>query len=270
MDLGISGKVAIVTGATANIGRAIALDLAKEGASVVVVGRDETAGDRLASELLDNGASGAVFVAADLLEKDAPSKIVAAAQTLGSIEILVNNVGGNVAGGHFANSDPDNWEGDLDITLKTTLRMTRAVLPLMIANGTGRIVNLGSTAGLVGDYNLPVYSTAKAAVHGFTKILAKEVGQSGITVNCVAPYATIPTDPAALSTGSRFNPERKFFDQLFEGASEEDAAKRPRITVLQKPFAAPEDVSGLVVFLASERSSFITGQVYPVDGGALL
>jgi NAD(P)-dependent dehydrogenase (short-subunit alcohol dehydrogenase family) len=270
MDLGLTGRVAIVTGATANIGRAIALDLASEGAILVAIGRDEAAGARLVELAQKRGASDAVFVQADMLDHAAPARIVAAAQTLGPISVLVNNVGGNAAAGHFAQSDPDGWEADLDISLKTTLRMTRAVLPGMIENKAGRIVNLGSTAGIVGDYNLPLYSTAKAAVHGFTKILAKEVGQHGITVNCVAPYATMSHDPEAFSAGSRFNPERGFFQELFAGSTPEDAAKRPRKTVLSAPMAQPEDVSGLVVFLASARAGFITGQVYPVDGGSLL
>ncbi len=270
MELGLSGKVASVTGATANIGRAIALDLAKEGGAVVAVGRDAEAGGRLVDAMRDAGAHRAIFHQADLLDTATPAQILAAAETLGPVHVLINNVGGNAAAGHFAESDPDLWEADLELTLKTTLRMTRAVLPGMIARKSGRIVNIGSTAGLVGDYNLPIYSTAKAAVHGFTKILAKEVGQHGITVNCVAPYATIPIDPAAMSAGSRFNPERQFFQQLFADSSPEDATKRSRKTVVTKPFAAPEDISGLVVFLASDRASFITGQVYPVDGGSLL
>ncbi len=270
MDLGLSGKVAIVTGATANIGRAIALDLATEGAKLVAVGRDEAAGAKLIELAKERGATDAIFVKADLLDIQAPAKILAAAEALGPVEVLVNNVGGNAAAGHFAQSDPDTWEADLDISLKTTLRMTRAVVPGMIERQSGRIVNIGSTAGIVGDYTLSLYSTAKAAVHGFTKILAKEVGQYGVTVNCVAPYATMARDPAAFSAGSRFNPERGFFQELFAGSTPEDAAKRSRKTVVPAPMAQPEDVSGLVVFLASSRAGFITGQVYPVDGGSLL
>jgi 2-hydroxycyclohexanecarboxyl-CoA dehydrogenase len=270
MDLGLSGKVGIVTGATANIGRAVALELAAESARVVAVGRDEVAGAALVALAKERGAVDAIFIAADMLDPDSPGRILDAAAALGPVEILINNVGGNAAAGHFAKSDPETWEADLDITLKTTLRMTRAVLPVMIERKVGRIVNIGSTAGIVGDYNLPLYSTAKAAVHGFTKILAKEVGQHGITVNCVAPYATMARDPAAFSAGSRFNPDRKFFQTLFAEATPEDAAKRPRKTVLPAPMAVPEDISGLVVFLASARASFITGQVYAVDGGSLL
>jgi NAD(P)-dependent dehydrogenase (short-subunit alcohol dehydrogenase family) len=184
--------------------------------------------------------------------------------------VLVNNVGGNVGTGFFVDSDPDTWQGDLDITLMTTLRMTHAALPGMIARKAGRIVNIGSTAGLVGDYMLPVYSAAKAAVHGFTRVLAKEVGQHGITVNCVAPYGTLADDPAAFSKGSRFNPDGGFFTTAFRDVAPEDAAKRARKGPLRRQLAKPEEVAAATVYFASERAAFVTGQVFAVDGGTLL
>src|SRR6202034_1487043 len=112
-----------------------------------------------------------------------------------------------------------------DITLMTLLRMTRAALPQMIARKAGRIVNIGSTAGTVGDYMLAVYSAAKGAVHAFTRVLAKEVGQYGITVNCIAPYATLPDDPAVFSSGSRFHPEHGFFTRAFANVAPGELAK---------------------------------------------
>jgi NAD(P)-dependent dehydrogenase (short-subunit alcohol dehydrogenase family) len=270
MDFGLSGKVVIVTGATANIGRAIALDFGGEGAKLVAVGRDETAGERVIAEAMKRGAGAAIFVRADMLDPAAPKKILEAAEALGPVEILVNNVGGNVGAGFFVDSTPDSWQGDIDITLLTTLRMTHAVLPGMIARKYGRIINLGSTAGLVGDYMLPVYSAAKAAVHGFTRVLAKEIGEHNITVNCVAPYGTMSDDPAAYSSGSRFNPETGFLVHAFKGAAPEQAAKRARKGPLNRFLAKPEEVSAAVLYLASNRADFVTGQVMPVDGGTLL
>lgn len=264
MQLALAAKTVIVTGATANIGRAIALAFADEGATVVAVGRDAEAGARI--EALGKGAI--TFFAADLLDPASPARIVAAAEQIGPVEILVNNVGGNVGAGFFAESDPESWAGDIDLNLGTVLRMTHAVLPGMIDRKEGAIVNIGSTAGLVGDYMLPVYSAAKAAVHGFTKVLAKEVGQHGIRVNAVAPYGTVSSDPAAFSAGSRFR--NGFFKTAFDGASPEDMAKRSRQTLVRRPVAMPEEVASLVVWLASGQAGFVTGQIYPVDGGSLL
>lgn len=270
MELGLDGKVAIVTGATANIGRAVALRLASEGAKVVAVGRDREAGERVVAACRALGAEDAVFVAADLTDPATPVQILRAAVALGPPAVLVNNVGGNVGAGLFAESDPATWAADIDLNLGTVLRMTHAVLPGMIERRSGAIVNIGSTAGLVGDYMLPVYSAAKAAVHGFTKVLAKEVGQHGVRVNCVAPYGTVSSDPDAFSSGSRFNPGNAFFAKAFAGTGPEDMAKRARQTWIGRPVATPEEVASLAVYLASNLAGFITGQVYPVDGGSLL
>ena len=266
----LAGRVVIVTGATANIGRGIALDFAAESAIVVAVGRDEEAGARVIEQARARGAQKAVFVRADLLDPASPKRIVEVAEKLGPIAVLVNNVGGNVGAGFFVDSDPATWAGDIDITLMTTLRMTHAVLPGMVSRGAGRIVNIGSTSGLVGDYMLPVYSAAKAAVHGFTRVLAKEVGQHGITVNCVAPYGTMSDDPAAFSKGSRFNRDTGFFKTAFRDVSPADNAKRGRVGPLKRQLAKPEDISAAVLYLASDRASFVTGQVFQVDGGTLL
>lgn len=270
MDFGLAGKVVVVTGATANIGRAIALDFASEGAKLVAVGRDLDAGERLIVQALSRGADSAIFVGADLLDDEAPARILESAERHGPVSILVNNVGGNVGAGFFVDSDPQSWDKDIDLNLKTTLRMTHAVLPGMIERRAGRIINIGSTAGLVGDYMLPVYSAAKSAVHGFTRVLAKEVGQHGITVNCVAPYGTISDDPAAFSRGSRFHPDNSFFREAFKGISEADMLKRRRTGPLERALAKPEEVSAAVLYLASNRADFVTGQVLQVDGGTLL
>lgn len=269
MDLGLAGKVAVVTGATANIGRGIALELAAEGAALVAVGRDEEAGARLIADAKSKGAVDAAFVAADMLDPASPQRILAEAEKLGPVEVLVNNIGGNVDQGLFVDSDPAKWAGDIDLNFGTLLRMSHAVLPGMIERKAGAIVNVGSTAGLVGDYMLPVYSAMKGAVHSFTIVLAKEVGQHGIRVNAIAPYATFARDPAAFSKGSRFAPDG-IFSAKGDSVSEEDKAIRQRRTFVGRPFATPEEMSGLVAYLASDRASFVTGQVWAVDGGSLL
>jgi 2-hydroxycyclohexanecarboxyl-CoA dehydrogenase len=210
MDTSLKGKIVIVTGATANIGRAIALDFASEGAVIIAVGRDDAAGARLVTLAKERGAADTRFVAADMLNPESPARILAEAQAIGPVDILINNVGGNVGSGFFADSDPATWAGDIDLNLGTVLRMTHAVLPSMIARKSGAIVNIGSTAGIVGDYMLPVYSATKAAVHGFTKVLAKEVGKHNIRVNCVAPYGT---RPRSLQHRQPLQPRQRFFRQ---------------------------------------------------------
>jgi NAD(P)-dependent dehydrogenase (short-subunit alcohol dehydrogenase family) len=271
MDMGLSGKTVIVTGATANIGRAIALEMAGEGVNLVAVGRDQDAGARVVAEALERGAGGARFLAVDLLDADCGDRIVS--QTLdafGSVDILVNNVGGNSAMGFFAESDPASWAADIDITFMSVLRMSRAALPPMIAQKSGKIINIGSTAGIVGDHMLSVYSAAKAAVHGFTRILAKEVGRHGICVNCVAPYATLASDPAAFSAGSRFHPQNGFFTQAVAGIDPGELRHLHRAGPLDRTTARPEEIAAAVIYLASAKADFITGEVLPVSGGVML
>jgi 2-hydroxycyclohexanecarboxyl-CoA dehydrogenase len=270
MDFGLAGKVVIVTGATANIGRAIALDFAAEGAKVVIVGRDAEAGTRVVKLALEQGAHAAVFVSADLLDPASTERVLQEVAKLGPLHVLVNNVGGNAGLGLFAESDPESWQAHIDLSLMTMLRMTRAVLPGMIERKAGRIINIGSTAGLVGDYIMAIYSAAKAAVHGFTRVLAKEVGEHNITVNCVAPYGTMSDDPAAFSTGSRFHPEHGKMLKAARQFSPEVNAKRRRTGPLPRQIAKPEEISAAVLWLASSRADFVTGQVIAIDGGTLL
>jgi 2-hydroxycyclohexanecarboxyl-CoA dehydrogenase len=270
MDLGLHGKVVIVTAATSNIGRGIALEFAAEGARVVIVGRDLNAGAATVGSAMARGAADAVFVAADLLDPETPSVILAEAEKLGPVDVLVNNLGGNVDQGLFVDSDPQKWAADIDLNFGTVLRMTHAVLPGMVARKRGSIVNVGSTAGLVGDYMLPVYSAMKGAVHSFTAVLAKEVGQHNIRVNAIAPYATFSTAPEAFSKGSRFYPDSSFFAESAARTTPEERSIRQRRTFVGKPFATPEELAAVVVLLASNRASFVTGQVWPIDGGSLL
>src|SRR5690606_37155971 len=173
MNLGLADKTVIVTGATSNIGRSVALNMALEGVNLVAVGRDSAAGAQVVKQAKADGAKDAIFIAVDLTDADAGDRIVKATmEQFGGIDVLVNGVGGNHALGYFSESDPDTWLRDIDINLLTLLRVTRAVLPVMIARKHGRIIHIGSAAGIVGDHKLAVYSAAKGAVHAFTKVLA--------------------------------------------------------------------------------------------------
>lgn len=270
MDFGLTDKVVIVTGATANIGRAIALDFAAEGAKVVAVGRDEEAARRLVSVAAERGGSSILFVQADMLDPASAPLVLERAEDLGPVAVLVNNVGGGAGVGLFVSSEPRTWQADIDRSLMTTLRMTHAVLPGMIARQWGRIINIGSMAGLGGQYAMSTYSAAKGAVHSFTQALAREVGEHNITVNCVAPHGTVSSDPAAFSTGSNFHPEfgrRRAVETQF---TPEQNAKRRRNGVLPRYIAQPEEISAAVLWLASTRGAYVTGQIVPIDGGARL
>jgi 2-hydroxycyclohexanecarboxyl-CoA dehydrogenase len=273
MDTGLSGKTAIVTGATANIGRGIALALAAEGVRLVAVGRDREKGEEVAALARERGAIEAIFLAADVTDRRAVTGLVAdVVQRYAAIDVLVNNVGGNTTPWVlFADSDPDTWQRDIDLNLKSMLLCAHAVLPHMMARKSGRIINIGSTAGEVGDYMLGVYSATKGAVHAFTRVLAREVGEHNITVNCVAPYGTFPEDMAReTSRGSRFHPQTGLIARDVALRRPELAARMVRNGVLPRKFARPPEVGAAVVYLASEIAGFVTGQIQFVDGGTLL
>ncbi|MGD9795400.1 MAG: SDR family NAD(P)-dependent oxidoreductase [Acidimicrobiia bacterium] len=271
MDTGLAGKAVVVTGSTANIGKGILLAFAEEGCRVVVVGRDEIAGQRVVDEALRRGAPEALWRRTDVVDRvDAAGLISDTLERLGAIDVLVNNVGGNTAVSPFVDSTIDQWRYDIDLTLMSTLNCTHAVLPHMLGRGEGRIINIGSMSALIGDRFMAVYSAAKGAVHSFTKVLALEVGKSGITVNAIAPYGTMPEDPFNdTSTGSRFQPETGLFPRELV-AQPELVGLIARDTALTRPHAKPSEIGAAAVYLASQKAAFVTGQVLQVDGGVQL
>ncbi|TAK33253.1 MAG: SDR family oxidoreductase [Chloroflexota bacterium] len=271
METGLAGKTVIVTGGNANIGKGIVLAFAAEGANVVIVARDQTQGLKVAANAKELGAPDALWVQADVLKL--PEVEAMAQRTLdrfGKIDVLVNNVGGNVDFKPFVETAPDQWQREIELNLMSTLNCTRTVLPHMIQNHSGRIINIGSTAGLVGDSQCSVYSATKGAIHAFTKVLAKEVGCHGITVNAVCPWATMPDNPEEdTSTGSRYHPTLGFIIKR-RASNPKGQSQLMRKCAVERSCARPAEIGAAAVYLASDAASFTTGHLLGVDGGTLL
>ncbi len=242
---GLEGKVAFVTGAGRGIGRAIALRLAEEGASVAVADLDDATARSTAAEI---GAR-AIALRVDVTDSASVRAAVAEAeQRLGPIDILVNNAGWDKAE-PFVQSTEATWDKVLAINLRGPIACTRAVLDGMIARGRGKIVSISSDAGRVGSSGEAVYSGAKAGIIGFSKTLARELARYHINVNVVCPGPT----------------NTPLFQEVAGGNTKlADALKR---AIPFGRLGEPEDLAAAVAFLASEDADFITGQTLSVSGG---
>lgn len=240
------GRVAMVTGAGNGIGAAIARRLAEEGARVALIDLEAEALAGVAASLPPESA---LLFAGDCTDPAALRRFVADTETkFGPADVLVNNVGQSARerGGPFLESREEVWRFVLEVSLLTTLRLTRLVAPDMKARRFGRVVNISSDAAFAGDAGLADYATAKMGLVGFTRALARELAADGVTVNAVAPGAV------ATRAHERIAPE--ILERLRRGT--------PAGFI-----AAPEDVAGLVAYLASAEARFVTGQTILIDGG---
>jgi 3-oxoacyl-[acyl-carrier protein] reductase len=240
----LSGRVALVTGASRGIGRAIAMKLAARGAHVVAAARAENA-KSVAEEIAAAGGVGE-HVALDVTEPGASESVIAGLlQRHGRIDILVNNAG--IAKDQLLlRMKRDDWDAVLGTNLTAAFVLTQAALKPMLKQRGGRIVNISSVVGQGGNAGQANYAASKAGIIGFSKAVALEVASRGITVNVVAP-GLIDTDMTRAIT---------------ESAHEEWASKIPL-----KRLGSPGDVAAAVCFLASDEASYITGQVLAVNGG---
>ncbi len=248
---GLEGKVAAVTGAGGAIGRAISLRLAGEGCRVGAFDIDgEAAAETARLAAAAGGAAEAVSL--DITDHAAVRDATAVFEAkAGAIDILINNAGWDRLA-RFLDTDPAFWERVIAINLKGPLNMHHAVLPGMVERGAGRVVNIASDAARVGSTGEAVYAACKGGVVSFTKSVARELARTGVTLNAVCPG---PTDTPLLAS---LLDEGEFGRRVHEGL---------RRAIPMKRFGRPDDIPGVVAFLASDDAAFITGQVISVSGG---
>jgi 3-oxoacyl-[acyl-carrier protein] reductase len=254
MDLGLSGKAAIVTGASKGLGRAIARELAGEDANVAICSRDAGEIESVAEELRGTGRT--VYAqAADVTDPAAVTDFVErSVRALGGLDILVNNAGRAHPGTFETLADAD-WQADLDVKLFSMIRCSRAALPHLRARGGGRIININAVFGKYPDPAFFATSVNRAACLSFTKALAIELAPDGILVNSVnIGYVETPQWERIHARRAPDLPREEFL-------------RRTAADVPLGRFGSPEDVSGVVAFLASERAGYLTGASIDVAGG---
>ncbi len=244
IDLELDGKVAIVTGASRGLGRASAIALIEQGVRVLAVARSQDALEELQSIATDS----VQIRQCDMLDADAVAELPKAAiDAFGSLDIVVNNAGIAPAG-KFLEQDAQVWADVMAVNVTAPAILARAAGPHMVAQGSGKIINVASTSGILGKATLVAYSASKGALLQFTKALAAEWAKAGIQVNAIAP--------GAFATDA----QREVLD------APESLERRLR-KIPARRMGESEEIGPLVCYLASNKSAFVTGSVFVIDGG---
>jgi len=259
MDLELKGKSVIVTGGGSNIGRAIVLAFAAEGANITIGDVDTVQAQKTADFAMKLGAASAQVVKTDVTQLDqVQAMFKTATDKHGRVDVLVNNVGwDNLM--FFTQTTPDFWRKVIDINYVGVLNCTKTALDLMVKQNGGAIVSISSDASRQGEPREAVYGGVKAAVNSFMKTIAKENGRYGIRCNVVCPGVTIPATTDEVGGNSMWtNPTSMFTPEQME--------KVAKALPLRK-VGRPQDIANAVAFLASSKAGHVTGQVLSVSGG---
>jgi len=256
MDLGLTGKVAVVVASSKGLGRAAAEELVGEGVRVVICARGVEALEETRAAIAAAGGD-VVAVPVDISSPEDLEQLIVAAETnFGSVDILVTN-GGGPSPGTFDQVDDEAWEAAVTGTLSSVVRLCRRVLPGMREKGWGRIINITSIAVKQPVDGLILSNAVRAAVTGFARTLANEVAAQGITVNNVMPGFTWTDRVDELADKQA----------AFTGATREEVIAGWKASIPAARLGEPDELGALIAFLASERAAYITGQSIPVDGG---
>jgi NAD(P)-dependent dehydrogenase (short-subunit alcohol dehydrogenase family) len=259
MDLNLKGKSVVVTGGGSNIGRAIVLTFAVEGAHVTVGDLDDGQAEKVADLARKKGAASVQVVKTDVTDMDqVKAMFKAATDKHGTVDVLVNNVGWDQFM-FFTQTTPELWQKIIQINYVGMLNCTKCVLDIMIPNKAGAIVSISSDASRAGEPREAVYGGVKAAINSFMKTIAKENGRYGIRCNVVCPGVTVPEETDEIGSTSMWTKKDSFFTpEQFERVAKALPLRR---------LGRAEDTANAVVFLASPAASYITGQVLSVSGG---
>jgi 3-oxoacyl-[acyl-carrier protein] reductase len=253
MDLGIKGRTAVVTGASKGMGKACALGLAAEGARVVLCARAEPALRAAADEIRARTGADVLAVPGDVTRADAaPALVARAREAFGGVDILVANAGGPPFG-RFADVREEQWQGAFELSLLSTVRLVRAVLPDMTARRWGRVITIQSSSVKQPIDGLLLSNSVRPGVAGLMKTLAAEYGHANVLFNTVCP--------------GRILTDRFLSGAQAAGLAREEYLERSSADVPLGRIGTPEEFANVVVFLASERASYVTGVTLQVDGG---